>query len=351
MINRSNFVLSRKYLDYRKRVDQLSSGSLKIEKTYMRRILEWAGETSFKKIVHKHPTLTEYLLTVRLDNREGHLSHSYHKKILATARRFFTWLYEEGYRSIKPSWIKTLKTKRIAEKPKKEEVVSFDEIIQIASTPVYSTVERRIRAAACFLYLSGQRISAFTSMPIKAVDIENRTVFQHPDLGVKTKNRKHATTFLFPIPELLKVVSAWDKEIRSVIPENGFWFAPLKTDTGEIDASCLEIGEYRHTLARKNLRDWLEKNNLPYRSPHKFRHGHIHYGLEHAKDLEQYKAVSMNVMHANMTITDEIYSRLKDDTIKQNIDTLGKSKDQNSGEAEIYAQIQKFLDWQKNQGN
>lgn len=356
MVNRSNYVLSNKYLTYRKEIDQLSKGSMRFEKTQIRRLLEWAGDVPFAKIMDKRPSYPEYLLAYRLDRRDGELKHDYRKRLLATARRFFYWLYEgeRGYRHIRPTWIKTLKTKRAVVDKGKIEAVTFEEIIAIVNTLAETLKERRTKAAACFLYLSGERISAFVSMPIKAVDIKNRMILQHPDLGVKTKNRRHATTYLLPIPELIEIVEDWDKLVRSVLPENGFWFAPFTPDTGEIDTDCFEIGDSRPDLARKNLKAWMKKNDLPYRSPHKFRHGHIHYGLENAKDLEQFKAVSMNVMHSNMTITDQIYSRLKDDTVNQNIEKLGKSNSKKPSIEDNIEQIQEFLEflhWKKNQGN
>ena len=50
-------------------------------------------------------------------------------------------------------------------------------------------------------------------------------------MGVRTKNKKHATTFLLPIPELLEVVKDWDREVRKVNPE-GLWFAPFSPRQG-----------------------------------------------------------------------------------------------------------------------
>ncbi len=83
-------------------------------------------------------------------------------------------------------------------------------MMAIANAPVFTMRDRRIRASAVFWFLSGIRIGAFVSLPIKAVDIENMTVKQWPrELGVKTKFQKHATTFLLNIPELLQVVIDW----------------------------------------------------------------------------------------------------------------------------------------------
>lgn len=46
---------------------------------------------------------------------------------------------------------------------------------------------------------------------------------------------------------------------------------------------------------------------------HEFRYGHIHWGRLRARTPAQDKAVSMNVMHSNTKITDEIYSKLNDE--------------------------------------
>jgi hypothetical protein len=59
-------------------------------------------------------------------------------------------------------------------------------------------------------------------------------VKQWPKLGVRTKFKKHATTFLLGIPDLLEVVREWDKEVRGVCDNNGFWFAQLSPDKGRL---------------------------------------------------------------------------------------------------------------------
>jgi hypothetical protein len=48
------------------------------------------------------------------------------------------------------------------------------------------------------LFLSGARASAFTTLPLSAVDLPARTLRQWPELGVATKNGKRATTYLLP---------------------------------------------------------------------------------------------------------------------------------------------------------
>lgn len=324
MIDRSNWKASKKYLDYRLHVDQITTGSMKKEQTHLRYLLEWAQEHSYRNASTLRPTFPEYMLSARQDGEDGRLSAVYIKKALATARLFFTWLSdnETGYKHIKQSWIKTIKAKRLSDAPRNSEYVTLEEIRAIARAQVRTVRERRTRAALAFLYLSGMRIGAFVSLPLQAVDISNRSVFQYPSLGVRTKNSKHAKTFLYEIPELLEVVKQWDDEVRSILPPNGFWFAPLSPETGQIDPSVIEVGEHRTNLATRNFKQWLAQQELPYHSPHKFRHGHIHFGMAHSQNIGQYKAVSMNAMHSSMKITDQFYSVLQDDELKNKIGAL-----------------------------
>jgi len=50
MINRRNWKRVKEYLEYRESVDQLTDGSMRIERTYLRYILEWVGEQSFRDV-------------------------------------------------------------------------------------------------------------------------------------------------------------------------------------------------------------------------------------------------------------------------------------------------------------
>lgn len=324
MINKKNWKQTKKYLYYRLHTDQISFGSLKAEETHIRYILEWADSLSFEKAPSLVPTFPEYLQKAHLNDKKENVSPAHLKKILATARRFFNFLYEKDYeyRTLKPSWVAKIKNKRLSEIPQNKEYVTFEEILSIARSPVENLMEERIRASAVFLFLSGIRIGAFVSLPIRAVDIKNRYVYQYTSLGVRTKNDKNAKTVLYKIPELIEIVERWDYLVRKSLPDTGYWFAPFSPDTGEIDISCTEVGLARSNLFRKNLKIWMDKVGLPYHSPHKFRHGHVHYGQAHSKTQEDYKAVSQNVMHASTGTTDQYYSNMDDDMKKNRIDSL-----------------------------
>ena len=58
---------------------------------------------------------------------------------------------------------------------------------------------------------------------------------------------------------------------------------------------------------------------LEYKSAHKVRHGHAVYGLQHAHTMADYKAVSLNLMHQDVKITDQIYAPILSDEVSQRI--------------------------------
>ena len=112
------------------------------------------------------------------------------------------------------------------------------------------------------------------------------------------------------------------------------------------------VGENRGTLATRNIKAWLVGNGLPYHSPHKFRHGHIQYGLAQAKSIADFKAVSQNVLHSSMEITDEIYSNLNDGEVQNRIGSLGKDNQYDKDSLDIENLIKEFLIWkQKNKSS
>jgi integrase len=176
------------------------------------------------------------------------------------------------------------------------------------------------------LFLSGMRGGAFTTLPLKAVNISARTIHQWPELGVNTKNGKRATTFLLPIPELLTVVEAWDTYVRTHLPETAPWYTPVISQWGDQTLSFEDPGKNRIQALNRRLRELYRVVGLPSKSPHKFRHGHAVYGLQHASTMADYKAVSMNLMHHDIEITDSIYAPILTDEVKERINGLASPR-------------------------
>ena len=346
MINRGNWRLYKEYLLYRHEVDQVSPKTISNEETWLRHVIVWADNKPFLKVGKIRPTFPQFLLGDRSDGKEKPLSASYIKKVISASHRFFIWIstHRSGYKALGRTFLDTLKPPKIDQKPSERDYVSFEEIIEIAHTEVRTTKEKRIRAAAVFLWLSGMRVSAFASLPMEAINLKKLEIKQWPSLGVRTKNSKYGDTTLLKIPELLDIVQEWDKEIREVLPLRGLWFAPLLPSTGEIDlhATVEFIGENRGRTVTQNLRSWLYENNLPYHSPHKFRHGHAFYVKKRAKSFGDLEALKENLMHSSVQITDSIYGLFNNKDIKERLHGLSNPEEINLLE-EIPPQDRQFV--------
>jgi hypothetical protein len=69
--------------------------------------------------------------------------------------------------------------------------------------------------------------------------------------------------------------------------------------------------------------------------------------LEHAKDIEDFKAISMNVMHSSMKITDEFYSNLNDSKAQNRINSLEKDIYLDNENQEAVNLLKVFLVWKQ----
>lgn len=297
----------------------------------MNHLLVWLDETAFASIAKKSPSFATYLRKYRSQKQSAPLSITSQRKILQITKQFLHWMkvsYPQQYMKLSPIWIDSLQVMNGSREPKPHEFVSLDESIALATgqLPKDLIVYQRDQAAAAMLFLSGMRASAFASLPIEAVNIKARQVKQWPSLGVRTKFSKHATTFLLNIPELLNVVEKWDIFVRSELPDHALWYPVIVSEWKSEKLSSAKPGKHRNIQLAKRLRKLSELLEIEYKSPHKFRHGHAVYALLQAKDMADYKAISQNLMHGDIRITDSVYAWLNDHQIKERIIGLSAKK-------------------------
>ncbi len=345
MINRSNYKLTREFLDFLSEIKQLRPGSLHRYKLDLNHFLIWLDETAIEKCETKRPSFASFLQTSRMDDRNEPLGVNTQKKIVQTTRRFLHWIklyHPHRFKSLSVVWIESLKPAAGIEVPNDHEYVTLEEAIHLAK---YTLIENkqvylRDQAAVAMLFLSGMRASAFSTLPIEAVDLPAMTVRQWPSLGVLTKNQKHATTYLLNVPILVDVVQAWDTVVRSQLPSSAMWYAPIKCDWNDRTVSPEMPGKNRNISLGKRLRKLSQMAGVPYKSPHKYRHGHAVYALLQAKTMADYKAISQNLMHGSINVTDSIYAWLNGDEIKQRISALSQN---NSGLKTADNELEYFL--------
>jgi len=71
-----------------------------------------------------------------------------------------------------------------------------------------------------------------------------------------------------------------------------------------------------------------------------------------SKSIADYKAISMNVMHTSMELTNQFYSNLNDGEVQNRISSLGKANQYDKDNLGIENLIKEFLIWkQKNKSS
>jgi integrase len=351
VVNRRNYLWVKGHLRYLEEVKQLSRESVKRYWFYLRHLLLWADEVLLSNAPTIRPVFATYLRDVRSCGGGVPLASETIKKVVNSSKRFFVWAkmeYSSQFRSVTKSWIDALVPPRLDDPPPMEhEFITLEETIRLATMEADEDdlALRRDRAGAAMLFLSGMRIGALSTLPIEAVDVHKREVRQWRTLGVKTKFRKSATTYLLPIPELLTVVEEWDALVRTQLPPKAMWHPSTDHSWGMQSLSADLPGRNRSRTIAKRLRRLFAKAGLEHKSPHKFRHGHAVYGLLRARDMADYKAVSTNLMHRNLNVTDEFYASLSGDEVRQRIAQMSqRSVSDLSGDSELASFLRDLSD-------
>jgi site-specific recombinase XerD len=332
-LQNSNWVSQ--YLDYLEKVRQNDPKSVDLRRVHLRRLLIWAGKESIETAPKIEPLFPVYLARSKGDNTGKPLSPRFISDACVTARAFFTWLKRndlEQFKMIENDWIELLRPGNANSRHSeldKHELYTLEEVRQLLAIPANPMNDKRDRAAVALLYLSGMRISALLTLPISCVDLVNLKIYQLPSKGVATKFHKAAITSLLNIPDLLDVVKEWDKQVRDALPPDGYWYALINRHRCDMGVLRADRGEGIAILRRRNFARYLKglckQAGLAYRSPHKLRHGHAVYGVKHARNMEELKAVSQNLMHSSISITDGLYGRLTADDVNLAITNLGTS--------------------------
>jgi site-specific recombinase XerD len=327
MIHRQNWLDTELYLDYLAHAKQLDPRSVEASRTCLRRLLVWADSTPFGQARSIEPSFPLFLQQHGGMEKLA-LAPVTISRTCEVARVFFLFMRREHaarYRGITETWLETIRPARrrgVQSVLQKHEPFALEDVRRVLALRPATLTERRDQAATAFLFLSGMRIGAFTSLPAGCVDLAARTVQQLPELGVRTKNSKAAVTFLLDLPDLLAVVTQWDAFVREQAGERGLWYLPLLPDGTGILNGGLTDSLNRDQTYRRGLRALCKAAGVPYQSPHKLRHGHAVYGIKNARNMAQLKAISQNLMHSSVTTTDGIYGNLKEEDIRAAIDSL-----------------------------
>jgi integrase len=323
MISRENWKKVNEYLDYRARVLQHDEDTVRCGWVVLRHLLEWADDVPFHDAHKIRRTFPEYVISARNDGKDEPIGLAHMAKILSWSRRFFEWLRIQEprvYRAITPIWVQTLRPRRslqLESQLPSDEYWPLEDVIKVLETPTEGLRFMRDKAGLAFMFISGMRPGAFVTLPIRSVDLQKNKVHQLPQWGVHTKNSKAAITHLLPIPQLRVCVDEWDAFVRAHIKDPRVaWYTSLTHDGLGLRPDDI-VGQHKFTGRRsafyQGLQELCEIAGVPWRSPHKIRHGHGVYGRKRSKTIDDYKAVSKNMMHKTVATTDALYSRMVED--------------------------------------
>ncbi|MBI5935675.1 MAG: site-specific integrase [Chloroflexi bacterium] len=345
MIHRQNYLDMLAYLRHCERARQQHPDTVDRARGYLRHMLEWADETPWPQARRIDPVYPAYLV-------QRSLAPATIGKALGQARHFFGWArdaWPTRYRAVGAGYTSLLippRGHRLDSRIETPAYYTLDDVRRLLAVSAETLREERTQAAAALLFLSGMRDGAFVTMPLSCVDVTRRELMQTPERGVHTKNGKAARTYLLEIPDLLDVAARWDARLRAEFPAESLWYASIHRD----GARLLDTRSASENRA-KNLRDDLtllcQKAGIPYLSPHKFRHGHVVYARQSARNMDELKAVSQNVMHESVVITDSIYGRLMGDSVKNTIARLGAETQTSDG---LEAKIDELLQLLRQKG-
>ena len=340
LVYRGNFLLVQEYLAYLLQVKMKNPKSVERYRFWLNHLLLWAMEVPLQKAQFIKTPFADYV-------KHKKFAAESQKKIVETARAFLRWAklyHEKQFSSLPAFWVEDLTPIKVHRKST-DKYVSYEEVLKIIRTTPgkANTALWRDQAVACLLFLSGARAGAAVSLPIHAVHLNEKYPYieQKVEYGVNTKNSKSATTYLHNIPELLDFARGWDEFARASFPRDHPWYAPIHQQWGEQTTKLLVPGKYRTDALRKRLGIANNLFGLPHRSPHQYRHGYALYGLERCKTMAEYHALSRNMMHSNIAITDQIYVHVDE---KERAQILSRLHQSTVGEFdnEFSAFIQKF---------
>jgi site-specific recombinase XerD len=276
-------------------------------------------------------------------------SLSYCYDILRTLKIFFEWLsQQQGYKSkINQTNIDylNLTRKENLEATQSKSVIcpTLEEVKKaIENIKGENEVEMRDKALFSLTLLTGARVSAIRTLPMKSFDRNILVLYQDPQLGVATKFGKKIVSSLMPFSykEALVYFLQWydylekKKEFK---PDDPI-FPATKIENTNNNVSYFSTGkiEPRRLKNSNSLRSIFRKrfgeSGIKYYHPHTFRHLLVKEIAKLPLTEEEKKAISQNLGHANVTTTfgSYGYGRITEDRqveIIRNIDFGGRKRE------------------------
>lgn len=325
-INLENVKIIRKYLDYLKEAEGLVKETVSDRASVIAHYEKFIDWRNFK--VYNEKIAIQYkqsLIDYKNSNDQPHLKNTIQNKLRAI-RELHLWLYQQpGYRRhINPLHINYLRLDRktlnaIATSKKFKKTPTFEEAqILIRSISNNCEIDRRDRALIAFTFLTGIRANSLKLIKLGDVDLKTFTVELNPLDGTDTKFGKYNVVCILPYDiKLLEYIVEWIEELLSLkkfkISDPLFPMTKMENSPGTY---CLNPSEVKPQFWKKTsainkiFRDRANQANLPYYPPHSFRRLHYQHGRKYATNMEQQSALSQNISHNSIEISESYYGNI-----------------------------------------
>lgn len=334
--NADNERIKHRYFTYLKEAKRLSEKTLDSVAKALARFETYTQFKDFKAFHYQQAIAFKANLAKQKGQQTGQiLSKATLHSTLSALQRFFQWLaVQPGYKSrLNHSdadyFNLSDKDMRIATAHRVQNAPTIEQIKHvITSMPCSTDIERRNQALLAFTILTGARDSAIASIKLKHIDLIHGSVKQDAR-EVKTKFSKTFTTYFFPIDgDAHTIFTEWMKYLR----DDKLWGNddPLfpatlvsLSKTGEFKVNGLDKKHWSNaTPIRKIFRESFERVNLPYFTPHSFRHTLVRLGESLCHTAEEFKAWSQNLGHEGLLTTFLSYGAVGERRQKEIIQNL-----------------------------
>lgn len=357
MANINNEKIKRRYFNWKRGAKGYSEKTIVAFERAIHLFESSTGFKDFKTFCERQATSFKKWLDKRKHNgKQLSATTKYHN--LRHLNEFFSWLATQpGYKSrisldavsyltLDKRTVKEALSIRPRKFPSLEQVVSLVESIEVKTD-----IDRRDRALISFMLLTGIRYQAICTLCLGCIDIERLEVYQDPRSGVKTKGGKAILSRILPFHDgLVKIVIDWINYLKEELkygPGDPMFPKTLVTQSDDgysfkARGVTTEFWSEGNSI-REILKKRSEHADLPYFNPHAFRHAACQLALRLSRTPEEFKALSQNFGHEQVTTTLRTYGTLDDQRVSDVISSMDFSGKSPEGDQFSFEELEAFL--------
>jgi integrase len=315
--NGSNERIKREYFGYLEQAMGRDTATIDAVAKSLTRFEESTRARDFKRFHRSQAVAFKAKLADAKNGRTGErISKATMLSTLRDLRAFFFWLaHLPGFKSHiayadADYFNLSDKDVAVARARREKSVPTLSQVHRVLSAmPADTVLGRRDRALVAFTALTGARVGALATFRLDHINIDEAYVDQDART-VRTKFAKTFRTYFIPIGgDAFAIFTDWVGELE----RDHFWgrsgplFPPTRTSLDEhgcfYAAGLSRTGWCTTQPINAIFRRAFAAAGLPYYNPHSFRDMLVRFGQSLNLTVEEFKAWSQNLGHADMLTT------------------------------------------------